>query len=207
MVTQPTLEELLALPTTHGKRNSLGLPQPNRSELVLTSLTAPPGLTVTAIVVPFLENGDVILCNSRKRQRLELPGGRLNRDEGPEEAGKRELVEETGSIVRTVIPVGFVRNIFEGKRSASPEHPITFKQFYAGRVVEQRPFVPNRECDMPVIVMPGELLGPDAPIGRFQRIIFKEAQRRMSLAAPAIDALLALRFPAPGRGVIAPNEF
>lgn len=54
----------------------------------------------TAIVIPVTEDGKIIICEQeqphREKPYLSLISGRVEEDETPEQAAKRELLEETG---------------------------------------------------------------------------------------------------------------
>ena len=53
----------------------------------------------TVVVVPSLEDGKLLLAEDEQPGRgtvLTFPGGRIDGDETPDEAAKRELLEETG---------------------------------------------------------------------------------------------------------------
>jgi len=61
-------------------------------------------------ILPFLEDGRVILIRQYRRSfdswQLEIPGGGVNEGETPEDAVRRELLEETGYIADRIFPLG-----------------------------------------------------------------------------------------------------
>ena len=63
-----------------------------------------------ALVVALTKNSDVILVKQYRHgvcdSLLEFPGGIVEDDEDPAEGAKRELLEETGYTVSSMIPVG-----------------------------------------------------------------------------------------------------
>lgn len=53
----------------------------------------------TVLIIPVTDDGKIIICNQEQPDRepfLGMIGGQINRGEQPLEAGKRELLEETG---------------------------------------------------------------------------------------------------------------
>jgi len=59
-----------------------------------------------AAIVPFVSENEIILVRqyryALKRETLEIPAGKIDKGESPEECIKRELVEETGFEVKTI---------------------------------------------------------------------------------------------------------
>jgi ADP-ribose pyrophosphatase len=53
-----------------------------------------------AAIVPFVSDNEIIMVNQYRyalgRETLEIPAGKIDGDEGPEQCIKRELIEETG---------------------------------------------------------------------------------------------------------------
>lgn len=63
-----------------------------------------------ATVVPRTPAGDFVLCRQYRhamgRSLLQFPAGQVDAGESPEDAARRELVEETGYTATTLIPLG-----------------------------------------------------------------------------------------------------
>lgn len=63
-------------------------------------------------VVPLRDDGRVVMIRQYRFGvegfTLEIPGGMCDGDEGPEEAARRELLEETGYTARSIRPLGWV---------------------------------------------------------------------------------------------------
>jgi 8-oxo-dGTP pyrophosphatase MutT (NUDIX family) len=66
-------------------------------------------VTNAVAVVPFLENGDVLMLWHHRhpsgRSQWELPAGRIQANEAPIDAAARELLEETGHRPRELVPL------------------------------------------------------------------------------------------------------
>lgn len=128
------------------------LPKPNRVEVVLTDRLSPTDLTYTAFMVPIMDTGHVVIAQNQNRG-FEIPGGHRDPGETVEQAAIREVWEETGCRVNEVVPIGFLRMISEAARPDEWRypHPISYQQFFAGRVIEMVDFDENEECAAPVI--------------------------------------------------------
>lgn len=57
----------------------------------------------------------LLLLRASYRAEWTLPGGGIARGETPEAAARRELFEEIGLVAETLIPVGNVRGIWDGR--------------------------------------------------------------------------------------------
>jgi ADP-ribose pyrophosphatase len=61
-------------------------------------------------IVPIFENGDVMLIDQfrypPKKLFLEVPAGKIDKGEHPDETAKRELLEETGISAKNLIRIG-----------------------------------------------------------------------------------------------------
>jgi ADP-ribose pyrophosphatase len=61
-------------------------------------------------IVPLLENGDVLMVRQYRYcvtdELLEIPAGKLEREEDPLECAVRELSEETGGKAGRIVPLG-----------------------------------------------------------------------------------------------------
>jgi len=155
-------EELLGLPSAWTDLDVRYLPKPNRCDVILTSDLAPGELTRTTFVLPFLENGDIVMANVRKPGRgLEIPGGHIEAGEDAHAGALREGLEEAGCHFEELIPIGFVRMVSDG---TPPEewdypHPLGFQQFFAGRVARLDDYVENEECGKPTVLSQEEARG------------------------------------------------
>jgi ADP-ribose pyrophosphatase len=59
-----------------------------------------------AAIVPFVSDNEIIMVRqyryALRRETLEIPAGKMDKGEGPEECIKRELVEETGFEAKSI---------------------------------------------------------------------------------------------------------
>lgn len=127
------------------------LPVPNTVEVVISSTICSPVLTSTAFMIPVFADGSVLLARNQNRG-IEIPGGHVEGKESLLEAAIREALEETGCTVGDVRPIGFLRMICHGDRPEDHPYPfpVSYQQFFAGRVKKQLPFRITEECDKPI---------------------------------------------------------
>jgi 8-oxo-dGTP diphosphatase len=128
------------------------LPLPNTVEVILSDELCDPLLTRTAFML-CVENGCLVLAQNQRRG-LEVAGGHVEPGETLMEAAMREAYEEVGCTVDLVRPIGFLRMTSAGDvpEDWAYPHPLSYQQFFAGRVVERHPYESNEECAAPVRV-------------------------------------------------------
>lgn len=145
-----TVAEALAHPAVMVDLNRPYLPLPNRVEVVLTPRLAPIEFTKSAFMLP-IDADDSLIMASNVRRGLEFAGGHIELGETAMMAAERECFEETACMVRRIRPIGFLRMISEGVAPADYRypHPVSFQQFFTGRLWLRRPYVPNEECNAP----------------------------------------------------------
>lgn len=177
------LEHVLDLPACQVDHDLPYLPLPNRVEIVLTEVVAPADLTRTAFVLPYLEDGTLVMAMNRRRG-LEIPGGHIDSGESAVDAACREAMEETGCVVDEPVAIGFLRMISGGTvpQDWAYPHPVGFQQFYAARVLRRLVHVDNDECIQPVLVSVDEATNPDGPLGASQRVMHEAAVLRMAIS-------------------------
>jgi len=143
----------------HSTRNAGFLPQPNTIDVVASDILAPLALTTTAFMIPLMPNGDIVMAHNRRRG-LEFPGGHIEPGESPTAAAVRETFEETGYRVSNIRAIGY--QMMTSLGIAPPgykyPHPLSFQQFFVGRVMDFDPYVENDECLNPQIISPYEAM-------------------------------------------------
>jgi 8-oxo-dGTP pyrophosphatase MutT (NUDIX family) len=131
------------------------LPFPNTVETIASDEIAPVDLITTAFVIPLFADGSVLLAHNVKRG-LEVPGGHLEPGETAEQAAIRELLEEAGATVKSLVPIGYQKLVSGGTvlEGWKYPHPISYQQFYAGLISDQFDYAENEECYRPVASHP-----------------------------------------------------
>lgn len=137
----------------HTSRDVGFLPKPNHIDVVASEDLAPISLTTTAFMIPLTQDGKLIMAHNRRRG-LEFPGGHIDPGETPCQAAVRECREETGYRVSHIRAIGFQMMTSLGKPPEGYKypHPLSFQQFFVGRVMGFDPYVDNDECLQPEIM-------------------------------------------------------
>ena len=141
------------------------LPLPNFVEVVVSDQSCDPVLTRTAFMIPVHPDGSIVLAQNRRRG-VEIAGGHVEPGETLVEAATREALEEVGCTVADVRPIGFLRMVSSGEvpNDYPYPHPLSYQQFFAGRVVEQHKYVVNDECGLPYRTLDFDGLRPSIGI-------------------------------------------
>jgi 8-oxo-dGTP diphosphatase len=176
------LQAILDLPAAHSRSDLPYLPIPNTVDVILCDEEAPATITRSAFVLPFLEDGSLVLATVRKRG-TEIPGGHIEAGETSAEAAERECLEEVGCHLFDLVPIGFLRLHSGGE---APEgwrypHPLGAQQFYAGKVRRLMSYSPNDECDVPTLVPADEV---DAFLKPSDRVFADRAREVLFGMAP-----------------------
>jgi ADP-ribose pyrophosphatase len=102
--TKLTSEEIFRGVAIHLFRDEILLPNGNKG---VREVVRHPG---AVCVLPLTDDGEVIFVNQFRyalnKVTLEVPAGKLEKGEDPQEAALRELSEETGIEAKKIIPMG-----------------------------------------------------------------------------------------------------
>ena len=89
-----------------------------------------PRIRFAARGIVIRDDGKIAIFNKSNKNEYKLPGGGIENDENPEDAFKRECLEETGCVVEIVKKLGIAEEY---------KYQINFKQIssvYVGKVLE-----------------------------------------------------------------------
>jgi 8-oxo-dGTP pyrophosphatase MutT (NUDIX family) len=116
-----------------------------RITTLLTSSMPPQDHVSAAHCLGFDEKGAFLLTKHVDRQWT-IPGGHREPHETPEEAMRREVMEEAAAVVADPVLLAIDRiQLMRGP--VDPRYPVpSFQVFFVARVVELNPLVPNLEC-------------------------------------------------------------
>lgn len=120
------------------------LPQPNRAELYVSHELPVRERTTAAFL--FLFHEDRLLLTNLNSRGWDIPGGHLESGEGPFDAMKRELYEETGATVSHAELIGYEKILLH---APCPEeypypYPDSYQVFYWG-TLESLNWVDNQD--------------------------------------------------------------
>lgn len=76
----------------------------------------------SSYVIPFVSETDCLITR-RENGKWVLPGGTVEPGENWMEAGKREILEETGSIIESLCPIGMYHCISQASHPIKPHVP------------------------------------------------------------------------------------
>ena len=140
----------------HTERNINLLPKPNEYHLVLDDILPPQELITAALGLIF--EGDRFLMTQLTQRGWDIPGGHIEPSESPEQAVRREVVEETNATIRDLHLLGYARfNILAPKPDGYPyPHPVSYQVFYRGKVDQLKPFTPTLEAQSRRLFAPTE---------------------------------------------------
>lgn len=121
------------------------LPQPNESQLILSSELPPKHLITSVFGLIF--KGDLVLLSKLAHRGWDLPSGHAEPDENPVSALHREVYEETR--VEIVHPklVGYQKIFLLGKKPPSYKYPfpVSYQLFFTAEIGGLKPFSTSQE--------------------------------------------------------------
>ncbi len=91
-----------------------------------------------SVEITVFRNGKILAVNNRKWGKFSAPGGKLEEGESPEEAARRELLEETGC---AAISIKHVAGAVHEPMKHDPEHVKWFCSGYIADIGDQEPKV------------------------------------------------------------------
>lgn len=138
------------------EHNLAWLPEPNESQTVLSSHLPPLELVTTAFVLAFA--GNRLLMTNLTRRGWEIPGGHVEPGERPEEAVRREVLEETGTTLGPLHLLGYQHLRLSGPKPTSYRYPYpdSYQVFYWAYLATLADFLPTAEAQGRALFPPGE---------------------------------------------------
>ncbi|MGE5223898.1 MAG: NUDIX hydrolase [Omnitrophica WOR_2 bacterium] len=120
------------------------MPANSEARLYLTDEMPPVDLCGTAFAFAFIE--DRMLMTRLVKRGWDIPGGKIEASESPEQAVIRETIEETNVVLKPLELVGVQElEIFGSLPRDGWTAPISTQLFYLCRVIETLPFIPTQE--------------------------------------------------------------
>lgn len=128
------------------EHNIQWLPLPNEAALILDDETPPNSLITSALALAF--DGQRILMTNLQQRGWDIPGGHLEANETPEEAMRREVLEESGAVLDEVRLLGYQRIRLLGVIPSGYRYPYpdSYQVIYIGRVVALKKFEATMEA-------------------------------------------------------------
>ena len=136
--------------------NLAWLPEPNESQIALTSQLPPLELVSTALVVAFA--GDRLLMTELASRGWDIPGGHVEPGEHPEETVRREVLEETGATLGELHLLAYQRLRLLGSAPVAYAYPYPdcYQVFYRAQVISLPDFLPTPEARGRALYSPSE---------------------------------------------------
>ncbi|MHB8598702.1 MAG: NUDIX domain-containing protein [Ktedonobacteraceae bacterium] len=136
--------------------NIAWLPEPNESQVVLSSQLPPQEFVSTALAVAFA--GNHLLMTHLISRGWDIPGGHIEPGEYPEEGVRREVYEETGATLGQLHLLGYQRLRLLGPRPVAYSYPYPdcYQAFYWAQVTSLDVFLPTAETRGRALFPPAE---------------------------------------------------
>jgi len=140
------------------ERDIAFLPVPNEVATVLTGALPPPEQITAAFILAF-DCDRLLMTRLRDPQRgWDIPGGRIEPGETPEQAARRETREETGARLGPAHPFAYQRVRLLGPRPEGYRfpYPDSYMVFFRASIAALDPFEPNDEAEGNGLLPPAE---------------------------------------------------
>ena len=140
----------------HIEHNIAWAPQPNESQIVLSSHLPPLELIATAFVLAFAS--DRILMTNLVHRGWDIPGGHIEPGESPEETARREVLEETQTTPGPLHLLGYQHLRLSGPKPPSYRYPYpdSYQVFYWAYIATFSDFLPTAETQGRALFPPSE---------------------------------------------------
>ena len=121
-------------------------PTPNEVTLVLDDALPPLHLITCALALAF--DGERILMTNLNARGWDIPGGHLEAGESPEDALRREVMEETGALLSNVRLLGYqcVTIHVPCPPNYRYPYPVSYQTLFFANVAELPSFIPTDEA-------------------------------------------------------------
>jgi 8-oxo-dGTP diphosphatase len=153
------------------------LPMPGEGRLYITDELPAPELCRTAFGFTF--NGDQVLMARLKNRDWDIPGGKIDPGETPQQAVVREVLEETFVQVDVVELVGIQEIELFGPRPENLQwiYPLSVQVYFLCRIKKLMPFKKNKESYERGFLDPD--YAREIPTMKNYEEIYEEALRRI----------------------------
>ncbi len=154
------------------------LPKPAEGRLYITDELPPLELCRTAFGFAF--NGDQVLMTRLKNRDWDIPGGKIDVGETPQQTVVREVLEETFVQVEVIELVGIQEVELLGPRPENFQwiYPLSVQVYFLCRISKLMPFRKNKESYERGFLDPD--YAREIPTMRNHEEIYEEALRRVS---------------------------
>jgi 8-oxo-dGTP diphosphatase len=141
----------------HLTRDFEHLPKPNESSIVLSDQPPPTELVTGAFVLAF--DGDRLLMTEEHGRGWNIVGGGVEPGETPEQAARRETVEEAGARLGELAVLGYQRMRLLGPKQDGYRwpYPDSYMLLFVAQVAALDPFEPNDDASARALVPPAEV--------------------------------------------------
>jgi 8-oxo-dGTP diphosphatase len=135
------------------------LPKPNELSIVLSDHPPPVDLVTGAFVLAF--DGDQLLMTEERGRGWNILGGGVEPGETPEQAARREAVEEAATRLGELHVLGYQRIRLLGPKPDGYDRPYpeNYMLFFVAAVAALDPFEPNDDASARALVPPAGVAG------------------------------------------------